>query len=286
MDYKEKYNVALERASKLRVQNPFDTVGQMVEHIFPELAENEEERIRKAIISGMIALKNNQNIKTFAAIPIDDCIAWLEKQGERTYAELGQSEVTKTSDQKLKPKFNFKVGQWIVATGKRVYLIAKIDGFNVTLVDTNGDKYVFHVSSLVDAYQWTIADAKDGDVLVCPSDFNDRLVVFIFKRLANHASEIECHCCIDANGIFDPCLNDCCYLGDVDRADYIPATKEQCELLFTKMRDAGYEWDAEKKELKKIESKKLNADEVIEWLNHRELMSNEFINRFKKYFGL
>ena len=32
-----------------------------------------------------------------------------------------------------------------------------------------------------------------------------------------------------------------------------PATKEQCDFLFQEMKEAGYEWDAEKKELKKIE---------------------------------
>ena len=48
--------------------------------IFPELAESEDERIRKAIISGMTALKE-QGRETFAAIHINDCIAWLEKQG-------------------------------------------------------------------------------------------------------------------------------------------------------------------------------------------------------------
>ena len=30
-----------------------------------------------------------------------------------------------------------------------------------------------------------------------------------------------------------------------------PATKEQCDTLMKEMNDAGYEWDAEKKELKK-----------------------------------
>ena len=50
MNCEEKYNAALERASKLKVQNPFDTVGQMVEHIFPELKENENEKIRKDIL--------------------------------------------------------------------------------------------------------------------------------------------------------------------------------------------------------------------------------------------
>lgn len=34
---------------------------------------------------------------------------------------------------------------------------------------------------------------------------------------------------------------------------YVPATKEQCDLLFAKMHEAGYEFDFEKKELKKIE---------------------------------
>ena len=34
---------------------------------------------------------------------------------------------------------------------------------------------------------------------------------------------------------------------------YSPATKEQRDLLFQKMREAGYEWNEEKKELRKIE---------------------------------
>jgi hypothetical protein len=34
--------------------------------------------------------------------------------------------------------------------------------------------------------------------------------------------------------------------------DIKPATKEQRDFLFTKMKEAGYEWDSEKKELKKI----------------------------------
>ncbi len=34
--------------------------------------------------------------------------------------------------------------------------------------------------------------------------------------------------------------------------DVKPATKEQRNLLFAKMREAGYQWDADKKELRKI----------------------------------
>ena len=40
-----------------------------------------------------------------------------------------------------------------------------------------------------------------------------------------------------------------------------PATKEQHDLLFSKMHEAGYEWDAEKKELKLLIT---NGDDFFE----------------------
>ena len=36
-------------------------------------------------------------------------------------------------------------------------------------------------------------------------------------------------------------------------SDYCPATKEQRDTLFAEMKEVGYEWDAEKKQLRKIE---------------------------------
>ena len=42
-----------------------------------------------------------------------------------------------------------------------------------------------------------------------------------------------------------------------------PATKEQRDLLFQKMKEAGYEWDVDKKELKKIEQKPIDKIEPI-----------------------
>lgn len=53
-----------------------------LENTFPELAESKDEKIRKWLICGMNALKE-QKTETFATIPIDDAIAWLEKQGEK-----------------------------------------------------------------------------------------------------------------------------------------------------------------------------------------------------------
>ena len=44
--------------------------------------------------------------------------------------------------------------------------------------------------------------------------------------------------------------------------DFHPATKEQCDLLFSKMKEASFEWDAEKKELKKVEHKSAEKVEL------------------------
>ena len=86
------YEDALERASKLRVQNPFDTVSQMMEHVFPELAESEDEKIRKWLIAIV-------NERCFPACShcVDqeigkNAIAWLEKQGEQKPVEWSEED--------------------------------------------------------------------------------------------------------------------------------------------------------------------------------------------------
>ena len=76
------YDEALERAKIW--QNHLYEIGDKdyadeLNYIFPELAESDDERIRKAIICGMHALKD-QHKTCFASIPIDNVIDWLEKQ--------------------------------------------------------------------------------------------------------------------------------------------------------------------------------------------------------------
>ena len=120
MNYKEKYEQALERASKLRMQNPFDTVGQMVEHIFPELKESEDEKIRKGLIKAVSRIFEGHKLFD-TDVTREEALAWLENQGEQTHAKLAQSEVTKKSDQELsdiiKPKKidADKIIAWLVA---------------------------------------------------------------------------------------------------------------------------------------------------------------------------
>jgi hypothetical protein len=91
------YDEALGRASKLRVQNPFDTVSQMMEYVFPELQESEDEKIRKWLIGYFHQYKEDGVEKYANGLKVDSIIAWLEKQGKKPtlrerYKNIGKSE--------------------------------------------------------------------------------------------------------------------------------------------------------------------------------------------------
>ena len=125
---------------------------------------------------------------------------------------------------------------------------------------------------------WTIQDAKDGDVLVNGTN------IFIFHFINGTRLMGYCHVNIDNGRFYDDVgKNECFCLID---GIVTPATKEQRDLLFQKMKEAGYEWDADKKELKKIEPKKLNADEVIAWLVGNICDHEYYVKLFKIDFGL
>lgn len=148
----------------------------------------------------------------------------------------------------VEPKF--KVGDWVVTNYGKVS--------QVVSVDNDGDGYtlddgVYFSGSWCDMYHlWTIQDAKDGDVLVCYSEVKDNPIgqAGIFKqyvgRLGGCSNTFWAHTGIDWDG--NIIING--YMGSTN---ILPATKEQRNLLFKKMKEAGYEWDVDKKELRKIQ---------------------------------
>jgi len=64
-----------------------------------------------------------------------------------------------------------------------------------------------------------------------------------------------------------------------------PATKEQRDLLFQKMKEAGYEWNEEKKELKMIEQNPTWSEEDEKFLNLSLENLTELKNRFGEEYG-
>jgi len=87
MDYKEKYEKALSIAKKNLeaieehgegTSFAYDGVKNTLIHIFPELRESEDEKIRKALIK---AFKSYDNPKyEWGGILTNDILAWLERQ--------------------------------------------------------------------------------------------------------------------------------------------------------------------------------------------------------------
>ena len=144
----------------------------------------------------------------------------------------------------------FKIGDWIVRSNGssdipiQVYGLKK-DRYLVT--NMLGSKGELMINRQDEWYLWTIQDAKDGDVLVT-EDY-----IFIFKYILHGGVHLYCHYNIDDEE-FDSDIPDS-IIGNIhDKgAHFHPATKEQRELLFSKMKEAGYQWDAGKKELKKIQ---------------------------------
>ena len=56
--------------------------------LFPELAESEDERIRKGIIKSIIDL--NSDWLELHGVTKEDAIAWLEKKGETSTEDFGE----------------------------------------------------------------------------------------------------------------------------------------------------------------------------------------------------
>ena len=147
---------------------------------------------------------------------------------------------------KIEPKF--KVGDWVVNKFGDAWHIDSFDKKNYQV--SNGDKYnYFPISKENEMHLWTIKDAKDGDVLV-RDIYPSGPSIYIFKEFIKETFTMKVHCSINNKGQF--LHNHDVYYYSYDATLY-PAAKEQRDLLFQKIQEAGYEWDAGKRELKKIE---------------------------------
>ena len=227
-NYEEKYKNALSQAKQAIDNIPDKSFAEWLQNIFPELKESEDEKIRKVLIK---YLKERLHSGFNEEVRIcNDGIAWLEKQGEQ-----------KPTDN-VEPKF--KVGDWIVEPREDepdyLWHIDRIkndvywyDAVNSGVEITHADKN-YHL--------WSIEDASDGDVLAYP---DNTIVLFKTLHKGNDEGLFTVHCLY-----FDDIINvtTTCAVANIH-----PATKEQRDLLFQKMREAGYEWDIENKRLKEIE---------------------------------
>lgn len=270
MDYKEKYNAALERANVAH-KDEDRHLKATLERIFPELKKSEDERIRKKVIEVLKLNIKGAESQMQASRGVDRCfeiyacnkvIVWLEKQGEQK------------TDDKVEPKF--KVGDWIILP---LGIIAHIDSLNSTdyqVTTTDGKNCDFKISKQDNYRLWSITDAKNGDLIYVSTE--EKGIQAIFHEYKNDTIFFHCYLCTDF------VQGGCMPIGSVSLT--YPLQKTHYNRFFEKMHEAGYEWDNEKKELKKIESNTLDAAKVIEWLKTNVFDDSAYgkamIEQFKK----
>lgn len=272
------YDEALEKAKKLYEKG---TITESIGYIFPELAESEDEKIRKEIIGIIRNAYWTSNRDRFNKL-----VAWLEKQGNQkpqgksaldaaNEEKVDNQNCVKPSD-KVEPKFH--EGEWIVLQDKCCKV--NYNGCGYELIDQMGLRTSLEYGTVDEnAHIWNIIkDAEDGDVLVSDN------IVFIFNKI--HDVWINCHCSTHKDGSFmeeDYDLMTIKYSKEV-----YPATKEQRDTLMKAMADAGYEWDAEKKELKLLitncgDFEQENCEQNSAWSEENERLRKTSISFLKHY---
>lgn len=163
---------------------------------------------------------------------------FFKKMQESGYVWNAEKKVLKN----LKPKFN--VGDWIVSANGKVNQVISVDADNVDVDGYTLDDGVYFSGTWCNSYHlWTIKDAKEGDVLSYETDEGDLWVMLYWSLYEPYEGHVHYHALLVNDNFTDK--GTCCICID----DLKPATIEQHELLFRKMKEEGYQWDKNKKEL-------------------------------------
>ena len=289
MDYEKKYNEALERArTEYKNHESFNGFREMLLHIFPELKESEDELtwlknyISEEAYSLSMDIRDNED--RIKLKKLQKSLAWLDKQGEQhpkfrigdtikkkstgdivtiSVVDLKNREyrlsntgfipfkyehlwelIERNPTDKVEPKFH--EGDYVVDIDcGKVLRISEVLSKGYTF--KNGDYSSFD-SADKEYRLWTIQDAKDGDVLV---DCNKDESILMFRGIGNTKWDdvIDYHCYYSCFRKAFCVQKGVEHWGDTNDHKLKPATKEQRDLFFQKMKEAGYEWDIVKKQL-------------------------------------
>ena len=225
---------------------------EVLEKHINSMNNKDDERLRKTTIAFLkdFAEKGYENAV--------ECIDWLEKQGEDK-KEINNFDVLpglykcihRMFDGTPNGRLLFEIGNVYKCLSKHDRAEFEVSyGHSVYLEDPVVCKYFIpfeskdeQASSQTNERTWTIQDAKDGDVI-----FYDEGWICIFKCI--HGIWYSSYCFITDDGEFHTGYERHAVDSTI-HGNAHPATKEQRDALMKAINDAGYEWDTEKKELKK-----------------------------------
>lgn len=134
------------------------------------------------------------------------------------------------------------------------------DGEIITYSETDGYKFADKIEPRF----------KDGDVLVNGSN------ILIFHFINNRRLMGYCHVNMDDGNFYNDIGRIECFC-TID-APVTPATKEQRDLLFQKIKEAGYKWNAKTKTLEKLSESKFDPKTLNPFDKVLVKMSNESFN--------
>ena len=282
----KRYDELLVKLQEAKVDNDIcdERYCCVIDDIVPELKESEDERIRQTMIQFLIDL-NNGVYKIPKEEEIADWIAWLEKQkpadtcdssiingkefpaGEKRdfgYFEKKSADMVEPKDynsidpyfckpiDKVEPKF--KVGNRIINNNSRdVFKVTEIRDNEYCLwpLDAEIKGYVSIIDVNDNYHLWSIEDTRDSDVLML--SYASKHYILIYKRLYEKGFRIimsvYCFYCVEEDTYYDETDN----FHVMNSGEIItPATKEQRDTLFKAMKEAGYVWLPNKKQLVKL----------------------------------
>lgn len=173
-------------------------------------------------------------------------------QSNQSNKPQGKS-VLETVDEKSTDNANnvqpkFKVGDWIVYDDNicKIMKMSPDDQF-YHCYGIKNHLHIYNRSLENEIHLWTIKDAKDGDIIYAKSKFNDISYIRIFFTLENGNSWGHCYIVSGDSKHWEFAYGK--GFLRVDNFDFYPASKEQRDLLFQKMKESGCKWDFESKEV-------------------------------------
>ena len=162
----------------------------------------------------------------------------------------------------------FKVGDWVVNKFGDSWHIDSFDKKNYQVSDGKGNYNYFPISKQDEMHIWTIQDAKDGDMLSFYTEYrgNKMLQVGIIKKYVGKRGGCSNTFKMYVGVNWDNNLQIGKYMGcslNIECSDIHPATKEQHDFLFKKLKESGYKWDAGTKTLEKLEKSSFHKGDWV-----------------------
>lgn len=194
----------------------------------------------------------------------------LERKGDLIGALADQGLIIK--DGRL-VQSNFKIGDWIVNNNgepqfSQVTALSWPDS-KIKGAEDNLESFINTVTLEKQYHLWTLQDAKEGDVLYCESGGIEYIVM---SKGINEFGNIDSYFRYNS---LDGFAIDIPSVLSAEKDGITPATKEQRDLLFKELKEVGYEWDAERKKLKKIEQSPACHRKFYETLIWRKCQHDE-----------